>query len=53
MCHFLINNIWFVRTGMPEEAGSQTVSGCLPAEACPEDHQIPTHAEGVLRGYKM
>lgn len=34
-------------TGMPEETGPQTVSGCVPAEARPADHQIPAHAEGV------
>lgn len=33
-------------TGMPKEAGPQTVSGCLPPEAGTEDHQIPTHAQG-------
>jgi len=38
----------FVTTGMPEEPGPQTLSGCLPAEACPEDHQIPTHAQGNI-----
>lgn len=31
---------------MPEETGPQALSGCLPAKACPEDHQIPTHAQG-------
>lgn len=34
-------------TGVPEETGSKTLSGCIPAEAGPENHQIPAHAEGT------
>lgn len=36
---------------MPEEAGSQTVSGCVSAEAGAEDHQIPTHAQGNIKQF--
>lgn len=36
----------FVPTGMPKEVGPQAVSGCISIEACPEDHQIPAHAQG-------
>lgn len=43
----------FVTTGVPEEAGSQTVFGCIPAEACSEDHQIPTHAQGNITQAKF
>lgn len=31
-------------TGVPEETGPQTLPGCIPAEACTEDHQIPANA---------
>lgn len=36
----------FLTTGMPKEIGPQALPGCLPAETCPEDHQIPAHAQG-------
>lgn len=31
---------------MPEEAGPQAEPGLLPAEASPEDHQIPAAPQG-------
>lgn len=35
-----------VVTGMPEEAGPQAEPGLLPAEASPEDHQVPAATQG-------
>lgn len=36
--------------GMPEETGPQAESGLLPAEAGPEDHQIPAAPQGETPG---
>lgn len=36
--------------GMPEETGPQAESGLLPAEASPEDHQVPAAAQGETPG---
>lgn len=49
-CHVSLSDgehLVFLTTGVSEETGPQTVSGCLPAETCPEDHQIPAHAQST------
>lgn len=36
----------FVTAGMSEEAGPQTLPGCIFTQACAEDHQVPADAQG-------
>lgn len=36
----------FVTAGMSEEAGPQTLPGCLFTQACAEDHQVPVDGQG-------